>query len=987
VPPAWNTPADNGEHEATMCRGGKPEAFACDSAIRYLVEGENILAIEVHNASSSSSDLTCIPYLSIGSLQKTAEVPPSILELNNPVPHLNFKINASGDSLYLTHPSGTLVDSLILGPMEADISTGRKPDGSGSWYWFQMATPGGPNITTAFPVQSSANPVFSHAGGFQTGPVDLTITGASLNDSIWYTTNGADPTRLSNLYNAPIHLDTSTVIKAIITGPGRMIRKPVTRSYLFRNAKPNMVIVSLSTDPNNFFNWDTGIYAMGPNAQSAIPNWGANFWQDWERPVHLELYEKDGSIRFETDAGIKIFGAWSRSNPQRSFAFFARNRYGNGKFDYPLFPDLPFIRYNNFLLRNSGNDWNKTMFRDAMITSLPEEGTLDHMAYRPTAVYLNGTYWGLLNLREKINEHFLSMHHGYDPMQIDLLEWNASVISGDNEHYTQMINFLTHNSPSNKTNYDRVKTMMNIENFMEYTLTEIFCGNADWPGNNIKYWRPRTPNGRWRWIIFDTDFGFCLWDDVKLRYDYNTLAFALSPNGDPWPNPPWSTFLLRRLMESTEFRNEFINRFADRLNTVFTSTAVLQRINQMSSAIESEIPYHLARWNQWGETLDTWKYYVDVMRNYASNRVSYARQHISSQFSNLEYANLTLQTSSAQSGAIQLNTLLLHTFPWTGVYFKIPVRLTAKPNPGYRFVRWEGPVDAPLSPSTTLTLTRSSTVKAIFEEDGSGLNHVVINEIYYNDPPDFDADDWVELYNNGTSAVDLSGWFLRDSDTSHRFELPPGSLLYPGEYLVVCQNASDFKTAYPDAADPAGDLPFGLSSQGDCIYLYSSTNALVDSVPYGITDPWPDEPATLGLSIELIHPAYNNALGINWTASASPHGSPGAHNSTFTGTNENELPESPPEPFLEVHPNPVSLFSQIRYEVSASGNIRLLVYNLQGHCVKTLFEGFAEPGMQVMPWDACDNLGAPLAPGVYICVLETPGQTVRCRIVVLRTQP
>ena len=987
IPPAWNDLATSGDHEATIYQGGSPDVFPCDSAIMYLVPGINLFAIEVHNNNSGSTDLSCTPFLTLG-LSKEPVISrgtPEILKLGSSLFHLNFKISASGDTLFLTDPSGVLVDSLSTGVIPSDISLGLQPDGTGSRWFFDKPTPGRKNDSKAYEIKSYTDPVFSIPGGMYITPVDLEISGGESGDSILYTLDGSEPKRGNFLYSGPIHLTISKVVRAVLAGPAQMKRKPVTRSYLFRPVKPTLTTISLSTDPQNFFNWDTGIYVLGPHASPDNPNFGANFWEDWERPVHIELFEKDGTPGLETDAGVKIFGAWSRANPQKSLAFYARGRYGADAFRYKLFPELHFTEYNNFILRNSGNDWNNTMFRDALMCSLLDQTDLDRMAYRPASVYLNGNYWGLLNIREKINEHFLAAHHGVEPYQIDLLEANGSPLNGDAEHYNQMLDFLYWNTPFIKTNYEKVKTMMDVENFMEYEIAQIYFNNTDWPGNNIKFWRPRTPDGRWRWIVFDTDFGFGIWNDAVFQYSYNTLAFALATNGPDWPNPPWATFLLRKMMENQDFKNEFINRFADRLNTAYSYSTVLQHIDQMSNAIAAEIPYHLARWNQWGENLDTWKANVNIMRTFASNRVSYMRNFISQQFSFLGYTSLKIVTSSYQSGKVKLNTLVLSSFPWEGIYFKrVPVQITAWPNPGYRFVMWEGPVADPMSAATTVTLSDKTTVKAVFEPDGSGLNEIVINEIYYYDPPEFDADDWVELYNKGINTIDLSDWILKDEVDTHRFVLPPGTILYPKEFLVLSRNVSKFEDAYPDKDSPVGDFGFGLGSSGDCIRLFTADSVLVDSVRYGVSDPWPEEPGISGVSLEFIRPDYDNSLAVNWSASLSFHGTPGEINSMFTGTKEHSRGTGMYVRELECFPNPFSVLATLRYEIAEPGWFRLAVYDLQGNLINTLSVGESGPGMQEFIWDGCKSDGTLLGPGIYIGVLETTARSSRCRIVIIR---
>ncbi len=985
IPPAWNMQATSSDHEATLYQGGLPEAFSCDAAIPYLVKGSNVFALEVHNRDAGSSDLSCIPFLTLGMTREPSSFrgKPGFLNFPDTYLHLNFKISSGGDTLLFSDANGMMIDSIRTGNMLPDISMGLQPDGISSRWLFDEPTPGTANLGKSYPVNMNPDPSFSHPGGFMTMPADIEIYGAGASDTIWYTTDGSMPGRGTSKYSGPIHLTGSTVIRAVILGSGRMIRKPVTRSYLFRMAKPTLPTISLSTDPPNFFDWETGIYALGPHAGTDLPNWGANFWQDWERPVHIELFEPDGHLGLDVDAGVKIYGAWSRALPQKSLAFYSRKEYGNPVFACRLFPDLTFTEYNNFILRNSGNDWNRTMFRDALMGGLLDYSSLDRQAYHPAAVYLNGEYWGLLNIREKINEHYLAAHHGIDPFQIDLLEGGGSPILGNAEHYNSMIDFLTNNSPAQKANYDKVRTYMNVENFMDYQIAEIYFNNTDWPGNNIKFWRPRIPGGRWRWIVYDTDFGFGLYNEAG--YAENTLAFALAEDGPGWPNPPWSTFLLRRLLENQDFKNEFINRFADRLNTSFSYPEVLHRINQMSGAIEAELPYHFDRWSQWGEDIETWTTEVETLRKFASNRVSYMRDFIDQQFSNPGINILKMSVSPAQSGSVQLNTLLLKDFPWEGYYFnRIPVRITARPNPGYRFVRWQGPVVEPLSSFTAISMNGYSAVKAVFEVDDSGLNEIVINEIYYNDPPGFDADDWLELYNHGAATIDLSGWILQDADTSHRFLIPAGTFIYPNEYLVICSNSEKYKASYPDSPPFAGDFSFGLGSSGDCIKLLTPDSIRVDSVCYGIDNPWPPEPKTEGVSLELVNPDSDNSLAINWMASVPLHGTPGKSNTLISGQADGYPDPVTGVDYLECYPNPFSVLTHIRYEVATQGWIRLSVYDLQGHLIKMLFEGETGPGISEHVWDGYGSDGSRMKPGVYIGLLETINSRSHCRIVMIQ---
>lgn len=185
----------------------------------------------------------------------------------------------------------------------------------------------------------------------------------------------------------------------------------------------------------------TGIYALGTNYDNNFPFFGANFWEDWERPAHITMMEPSGQTAFSVNCGISIFGGWSRGNAQKSLSIFMRSEYGDDAIEYHLFDDKPIDQFHSLVLRNSGNDWNTSMMRDGMMSSLVRNLDIDLQAYRPAVMYLNGQYWGIHNIREKVNEDFLEANHGVPASNIDLLEGNASPVEGSNAAYLDMISF------------------------------------------------------------------------------------------------------------------------------------------------------------------------------------------------------------------------------------------------------------------------------------------------------------------------------------------------------------------------------------------------------------------------------------------------------------------------------------------------------------------------------------------------------------------
>ena len=156
--------------------------------------------------------------------------------------------------------------------------------------------------------------------------------------------------------------------------------------------------------------------------------------------------EPDGSMAFQVNAGIKIFGAYSRGNDQKSLSIHCRKSYGYENINYKIFEDSEVEQFETIILRNSGNDFNNSMLRDGFCNKILEPLKIDHQAFRPAVVYLNGEYWGIHNIREKINEEFLATHHQLDEDKLDILERNAEVVRGNSEHYDAFLNYLnSHN--------------------------------------------------------------------------------------------------------------------------------------------------------------------------------------------------------------------------------------------------------------------------------------------------------------------------------------------------------------------------------------------------------------------------------------------------------------------------------------------------------------------------------------------------------------
>ena len=612
IPPAYNLHAGV-SHEAEMYQGGLPEAINIEHIQSLLQVGTNVMAIQVHNYEIDVSDMTLIPFFSLGMENRPANPNgvPALLRFSLPRLHTNYKIKSEGETIIFSDSLGQIWDQVNTGYIPPDISRGRQPDGGTSWHYFDEATPDSSNTTGSY-AGTVPEPQFSLPGGIYSGSVVVSLSNSLPGSEIRYTLDGSEPTDSSPLFSTDLTIFQTTVVRARVFLTAMIPSKIITHTY-FVDEPFHLPLISLSTTPANFWDDEIGIYAMGNDAEDEMPYYGANFWQDWERPVHIEFYEPNGSLGFSIDAGVKIHGNYTRGFAQKSLAIFARGRYGYSEINYQIFPDKPIDSFQAIILRNSGSDWVETLFRDALMTRLVEDIDIDIQAYRPAIVFINGEFWGIHNVREKINEHYLASNHDVDPDNVDFLESNVIVNEGDANHYEMLMGFLSTQNISDPANYEYVQTQMDVDNFISYQVSEIYYDNRDWPGNNTKFWRPRTPDGRWRWILYDTDAGFGLYNPY--RYTANSLANATEPIDVG--NPGWPPFILNKLLENPAFENAFINRFADFINYYFEPSRVIQEVNNISAMIEPDIALHLTKW---GRSYNDWVGLVDVLINFATNR-------------------------------------------------------------------------------------------------------------------------------------------------------------------------------------------------------------------------------------------------------------------------------------------------------------------------------------------------------------------------------
>ncbi len=559
--------------------------------------------------------------------------------------HAPFKISSGGEQIGITQfKDGKVnwIDSLSFGSIPKYSALGRKADGSDTFYLFGDITPGHTNNEARLYL---VPPLIRPSGKILDNALEVTISSPDTNVTIYYTLDGNEPDTTSLLYTGKILIDNSTQItaKAFKTG---YIGFPSKETYI-NKIESELPVLSLEMKNKDLFDDETGIYVKGTNGITGhCLDYPANWNQDWEKPCTISMFEPDDSLAFKVNAGIKIGGGCSRGYNMKGFNVFLRKRYGDEFIPYRIFTNSEIDEYYRIKIRNAGSDFGSMMLRDGINQLLLYNKTdIDLMNYRPAVLYINGEFWGLYGIREFFNEHYIMSHYGYQEDEIDMIKSPFSVWSeikaGDDISFNDLYNFVRDNDLSIEENYRIISELIDIDEYINYNVAEIYYANYDWPAINNSIWKPKN-NGKWRWMLSDTDgsTNFDLWYDTYPSY--NSLEHATIPFSDTWPNSEKSTVLLRKLLENENFKNEFIQRTYTFIETVFNPERVNRITDSMVNLINPVMDFHLDKWGVnipqlgWGRTMEgsreEWEENIQDYKDFFAERPYYMIQHINEYF-------------------------------------------------------------------------------------------------------------------------------------------------------------------------------------------------------------------------------------------------------------------------------------------------------------------------------------------------------------------
>jgi hypothetical protein len=604
--------------------------------------------------------------------------------------HSNFKISQKGATVTLANRAGNLIDSIEFSKQDGDISVGKL---NGEIIYMDP-TPNRKNSKAYDKLVRSKKPTFAISSGFYDTPQTIELSQKN-GGSIYYTTDGSIPTTSSKLYSSPIYVDKTTVIRARSLEDGKFMSNVKNQTYLI-NENITLPVVSIAVDNSYLYDKDIGIFE--------------NYKMNWKRAAGIEYFD-GGESKFSENIAIRVSGGYTRVFPQKSISIYAKNKYGPKSIKYALFKDKPGIKkIKSFKLRNSGNNWRYSMMKDALAQSVVKDNMdIDYQSYQPSVVFINGQYWGIMNIREKVNEDYFEMNYDVDEDDLELLEGKYHKKAGDNKEYLKLISFIETSDLSIDENYQYIASKIDVDEYINYMITELYGGNLDWPYANIKYWRDKKNNTKWRWVLYDLDFTYA--DGSNVNKD--PFKRIMDDSSTDYRNAPWSTLLFRSLMSNAGFKNMFTTRFSTHLNTTFQPDRVGNIITSIKNKIKPEMARFYTRWPNAEAKIDLWEsgawYSIEQLYHFANKRESILRDYLKSNFNVDGSAILSLDLDPM--GGIYVDGVELSK-NYNGQYFiGAKVKLKAVPYNGHTFVQWS---NGNTNPEIEIILDRDTSIQAEF---------------------------------------------------------------------------------------------------------------------------------------------------------------------------------------------------------------------------------------------------------------------------------
>ena len=513
--------------------------------------------------------------------------------------HSNFKLSDT-ESIYL-FKNEIIIDSVVINNIPINYSYGR---GDYGFYYIETPTPLKENNSGTRDI--SVDPKISMNSGIYNDieKIDITIDSPG---TIYYTIDGSNPNTSSKVYNGPISLEKTAVLKVKAYEQKKLPSSTITNTYII-NENHTIPVLSISLNPNQF-----------NTLQS-------NAWSQLEYAAYAELYEKDSS--FKIPCGLELFGGSTRGLPKKSFTIKFKKKYGESKLKYQVFDNRDFSEFDSLVLRSGSQDYNNAFIRDILGTSLVDEYTdVSVQAYKSIILYINGNYWGIYNIREKVDETFLSNNYSVSQEGSNIMRIDNNITVGSSSGYISLLNFVRNNDMSLSKNYEYIKTKVNIQNMIDYWIAELYVTNNDIVNCRF-FWHKDIDNGKLHFIFYDLDYAW-------YNYTKNYYNFILDPNGME-EGFNLDTSFLRNMMKNEEFKKTFLERLSYNLKNTWKKENVLNKIDELYNNLLPEMERNKKRW---GSSLSDWNESISNLKNYVNKREQYLLSSTKTQF-NLSSAQM-----------------------------------------------------------------------------------------------------------------------------------------------------------------------------------------------------------------------------------------------------------------------------------------------------------------------------------------------------------
>lgn len=779
--------------------------------------------------------------------------------------HTNFKLNREGEYLGLydaESPRQALSELAPAFPEQRnDYAYGLDP--TGRWRYFDEPTPGRANGLSG--IEGLTEPVhFSVPRGYYRGPLTVSLSCPTPGAVIRYTTDGHTPTEtVGQVYTGPITFNRTTVLRAAAFAPGRLPSRVETHSYLLNlgSSQLRLPALSLVTDRENLFG-PTGIMEVEP--RNTIYHGLA-----WERPVSAELVRPEDNGGFAVECGLRVQGGdyirrsydYRNPNPPQgkySFRLYFRGDYGPGRLRYPLIPDIPVQEFDVISLRAGMNDATNPFLRDEFSRRLVAD--TGQIAPRGGFVhlFLNGEYKGYYNPTERIDGDFLQSYRGTSA-DYDIIAQGSQVQDGDRAAWDALMNFVRSRDLSDPANYQQLGQMLDLTNFADYLLVNIYANTGDWPHNNWRAARERRPGEKFFFIPWDAEWTYGFRQKIADNIFNDQLQ---RPSGTSGPE---IRVLFWKLHDNPEWRLLFADRAHKHL--YHGGTLSKERLLQIYRPLKNLLVGTIPGFNNTIES--TW----------IPNRERYMTNHLAG-------VGLWLSALAPEfnqhGGRVPPGFEAVLTAPRGRIFYT-----TDGSDPHVPFTAQVAPAAREFLPGHPIPILEDTTIKArtLAEGEWSALSEATfrvqgfgsplrIAEIMYN-PPGGEAYEFIEILNTSAIDVDLTDVSLDGVE----FHFLRGETL-PGHGRLVLAADDDpaaFAARYPGVT-PAGWFGGSLANGGERLELIAADGSVIVSVDYDDQDGWPVLADGGGHSLEIVDPLGDPDDPANWRASVLPGGSPGEPN-------------------------------------------------------------------------------------------------------------